>query len=74
MDQPEFKINSSIGEKIASWCKDGVPSPFEEYFPQRINDCKSFEELTRLYYAYPDNQLEFKEQMPKEKKNSSQLK
>lgn len=68
MDQPEFKINSSIGEKIAAWCKDGVAPELQEEFSQRINDCKSFEELTRLYYAYPDNQLEFKEQYAKRKK------
>jgi hypothetical protein len=61
MDKPEFKINSVTGEQILEWCNDGVPPEPEEDFSVRINGCKSFEELTKLYYAYPDKQQSFKE-------------
>jgi hypothetical protein len=67
MDKPEFKITSVIGEQILAWCNDGVPPEPEEDFSIRINGCKSFEELTKLYYAYPDKQQQFKEAFARRK-------
>jgi hypothetical protein len=67
MDKPEFKITSATGEQILAWCNDGLPPEPEEDFSLRINGCKSFEELTKLYYAYPDKQLSYKDTFARRK-------
>jgi hypothetical protein len=67
MDKPEFKINAATGEQILAWCHEGVPPEPDEDFLIRINGCKSFEELTRLYYAYPDKQVSYKDAFAKRK-------
>jgi hypothetical protein len=67
MDKPEFKITSSTGEQILAWCNDGVPPEPEEDFSIRINGCKSFEELTKLYYTYPEKQQSYKEAFARRK-------
>lgn len=67
MDKPEFKITSETGERILAWCNEGVPHEPKEDFLIRINGCKSFEELTKLYYAYPDKQIAYKDHYAKRK-------
>ena len=67
MDKPEFRITSATGEQILAWCNEGVPPEPQEDFSIRINGCKSFEELTKLYYAYPDKQVAYKDQYTRRK-------
>ncbi|HVX27196.1 MAG TPA: AAA family ATPase [Parafilimonas sp.] len=54
-DKPEFIITVETGRKILAWCIEGKPSDMVE----RINDCKSLDELLKLYYQNPteDKQL-----------------
>jgi hypothetical protein len=67
MDKPEFRITSATGEQILAWCNDGVPPEPGEDFSIRINGCKSLEELTKLYYAYPNKQHAYKDAFTRRK-------
>lgn len=67
MDKPEFKISVATGQQILGWCNEGTPPLPEEDFSIKIKACKSFEELTRLYYAFPDKQQEHKDDFTKKK-------
>lgn len=67
MDQPEFRITPHTGEKILEWCNEGIAMETGLDFSSRINECKSFQELTTLYYAYPAKQLVYKDQFSKRK-------
>ena len=54
-DKPEFVITSETGKIILAWCnagKEAISSELKE-LPQRINECKSIEELLKLYYSDP---------------------
>ncbi len=55
--KPQRKLSAEIGKQILSWCHLGVPDDREVKEPtdlqQRINDCRSIEELLKLYYAHP---------------------
>lgn len=58
MDKPEFKISSDIGKRILDWCNQ---PPEAESIPDkqlidRINKCKSIDELVLLYKGHPDMQ------------------
>lgn len=60
MDQPEFKITSQIGEKVLAWCNEGDPLEAEsERFFSKINKCRSYEELKKLYTDNPKYQQTF---------------
>lgn len=67
MDKPEFKPSVSTGESILSWCNEGEAIDTPKDFSARINDCRSFEELSRLYYAYPEFQHSHLSQYAKRK-------
>ncbi|MCX6204885.1 MAG: AAA family ATPase [Bacteroidetes bacterium] len=51
--QPEFVITSETGKKILEWCNDGEKEMNTEDVFERINDCKSLDELLQLYYQKP---------------------
>ncbi|MBN8877469.1 MAG: AAA family ATPase [Sphingobacteriales bacterium] len=50
-DKPAFIISVDTGLQILNWCNQGevTESPVPD-FTQRINDCKSIEELGALYF------------------------
>ncbi|MEQ8624638.1 MAG: AAA family ATPase [Vicingaceae bacterium] len=48
---PEFKISEETGRKILEWCNSGVTN---DQMLNKINGCKSEEELKSLYRSYPD--------------------
>lgn len=53
--KPEIKISVETGKQILDWCNQGaevIQSPIEE----RINDCRSIEELLALYKSNPEVQ------------------
>jgi hypothetical protein len=53
--KPECKLTVETGQVISDWCNQGtevVELPIE----QRINDCRSIEELLALYKSHPEVQ------------------
>lgn len=48
MGKPDFKLTPEIGSKILAWCSEG-----ESDISNRINDCKSIQELLKLFHDYP---------------------
>ncbi|MFI5360231.1 MAG: AAA family ATPase, partial [Halanaerobiales bacterium] len=55
MGKPPFIISSSTGEMIRNWCNSGVVDTAMEV-QQRIQDCRSLEELFALYKIVPEDQ------------------
>ena len=50
--KPETKLSVETGKTILDWCNEGlelIEAPIE----QRINDCRSIEELLALYKTHP---------------------
>ncbi|WP_026259905.1 AAA family ATPase [Segetibacter koreensis] len=55
--KPSFIITPETGQTILNWCNTGkeeLQSAPKE-LPARINECKSMDELLKLYYASPAN-------------------
>jgi len=49
-----YKINTETGKQILNWCNEGAPPEMQrEILLQRINGCKSMDELLKLYYTNP---------------------
>lgn len=48
-NKPEFVITENTGKQILDWCNEGEV-PGENKIFERINDCKSLEELLKLFY------------------------
>ncbi len=53
--KPEMKISVETGKKVLDWCNEGA-EVIELPIEQRINDCRSIEELLELYKSYPEVQ------------------
>jgi len=54
MGKPEFVITPKTGKRILDWCNVSEINPDNENTVfERINDCKSIEELLHLYYENP---------------------
>lgn len=52
--KPEFVITPKTGKRILDWCNvSEINLDNENTVFERINDCKSIEELLRLYYENP---------------------
>lgn len=52
--KPEFTISPKTGKRILDWCNEGnQPIGNENEVFERINDCRSIEELLQLYYKNP---------------------
>ncbi|MDE3145725.1 MAG: AAA family ATPase [Bacteroidota bacterium] len=51
-NKPEFIITENTGKQILDWCNEGVPVDENKIF-ERISDCKSLDELLKLYYQNP---------------------
>ena len=51
-NKQEFLITPSTGKQILDWCNEGVVVN-ENTVYERINDCKSIDELLHLYYEFP---------------------
>jgi hypothetical protein len=52
INKPEFVITPETGKKILDWCNQGEPD-FLSQLTVRIDDCKSIDELLKLFYANP---------------------
>jgi hypothetical protein len=67
--QPEFRITQETGKKILAWCNEGekVEQGGEGDLYQRINDCKSLDELLQLYYSDPNPKAKIKSAFTKRK-------
>ncbi|MCH9112746.1 AAA family ATPase, partial [Legionella pneumophila serogroup 1] len=67
--QPESKITPETGKRILQWCNEGETVSLEtaNSLTERINDCKSLEELLKLYYEYPLQKKELKDAFTKRK-------
>ena len=52
--KPEFVISPKTGKRILDWCNEGIAIEEDtNAIFERINDCKSIEELLQLYYKNP---------------------
>lgn len=51
--KPEFIITAQTGKRILDWCNDGEKAINSDEVFERINDCKSLDELLQLYYQNP---------------------
>ena len=59
MGKPEFKISVETGKMIKSWCNESslpIALPSNEEIIQRVNECKSLDELLTLYNLHPEKQ------------------
>jgi hypothetical protein len=64
--QPEFRITQETGKKILAWCNEGEKGGEGDLY-QRINDCKSLDELLQLYYSDPNPKPKIKSAFTKRK-------
>ncbi len=55
--KPEFRITIETGKMIADWCNEGVNI---DQIKEQIENCKSKEELRKLYVAFPQYHIELK--------------
>jgi hypothetical protein len=67
VDKPEFLITVETGKAILNWCNEGLPIESLDEFATKITACKTYEELTRLYYANPEKQVSHKSQFASKK-------
>ena len=51
VNKPEFIITPTTGQAILDWCNEGVNM---EMIKSKINQAKTIEELTSIYHAYPE--------------------
>lgn len=72
MDKPEFKISTSIGEQILSWCQQGTSKSPEDILSEQIELCKTYDELKALYVNNPAFQAPLGQQFSKRKKELEQ--
>ena len=57
INKPEFKITPTTGEMILEWCNQQIPiDDFDSNIVQLINQCKTIEELLKLYKENPSIQ------------------
>jgi hypothetical protein len=57
MDRPEFKITPEVGDAILSWCNEGLSDDEQKLqLVERINACKSVNEVLDLYNLNPSFQ------------------
>lgn len=61
IDQPDFRITPDTGMSIRKWCSSGKEVEIHE-ISERINECKTIQELLDLYNLYP----QFNEPLQKE--------
>src|SRR3954471_24548997 len=57
--KPEFKLTAETGKKIFEWCNQGEAVQKQD-LTQRISECKSMEELLKLFYANPTDDASIK--------------
>ena len=55
--KPEFRITIETGKMIADWCNEGVNI---DQIKEQIENCKSKEELRKLYVTFPQYHIELK--------------
>jgi predicted nucleotidyltransferase len=56
MGKPDFKVTPDVGKKILEWCnepKESTSENIDNKILQRINSCKTIEELLELYKVNP---------------------
>lgn len=72
MDKPEFKISTSLGEQILSWCQQGTSKSQEDILSEQIELCKTYDELKALYVNNPSFQAPLGQLFSKRKKELEQ--
>lgn len=67
--KPEFRITAETGRRVLAWCNEGEKTDQggEGDLYQRINDCKSLDELLQLYYSDPNPKPKIKSAFTKRK-------
>ncbi|HRG00808.1 MAG TPA: AAA family ATPase [Bacteroidia bacterium] len=71
-NKPELILTTEVGKSIAEWCMTKPKTyadelhiletfPIQEEFEQRINECKSMEELINLYNTNPNQQVKHRD-------------
>ena len=59
MGKPDFKVTPDVGKKILEWCnepKESASENIDNEILQRINSCKTLEELLEIYKVNPQIQ------------------
>lgn len=65
MNKPEFRISSVIGEKILSWCSNGVDATTVQKLITKSKDVKT---LREIFNSYPEFQVLLNEDFQTKKK------
>lgn len=65
MNKPEFRISSDIGEKILSWCKNGINATAVQKLIKKSKDVKT---LREIFNSYPEFQVLLNEDFQTKKK------
>lgn len=65
MNRPEFQISSDTGEKILSWCKNGINATTVQKLIKKSKDVKT---LREIFNSYPEFQVLLNEDFQKKKK------
>ena len=65
--KPEQKLSVETGKLIADWCNNGDPVSVDD-MTERIQSCKSVQELLTLYKMFPQYQESLKPEFEKRKR------
>jgi hypothetical protein len=65
--KPEHKITTATGRMIQEWCHSGAEVKAKD-ISERINDCRSINELLNLYKEYPEFQQALKPEFEQQKR------
>lgn len=65
--QPEQRLSVETGKLISNWCNNGADISSTEV-AERINDCKSINELLEVYKQYPEFRVALKPEFEKQKR------
>lgn len=72
MGKTPFVISPQIGKAILDWCNQGKEGKAIDEFAEKINGCKSIDELLGLYMKSPDNQQSYLTQFTSKRQELSQ--
>lgn len=65
--KPEQKLSAETGELISKWCNSGIDVPVIDV-EQRINSCKTIQELLDVYNQFPEYRNPLKPLYEKQKR------
>jgi hypothetical protein len=72
MGKTPFVISPQIGKAILDWCNQGKEGKVIDEFAEKINGCKSIDELLDLYMKSPDYQQSYLTQFTSKRQELSQ--